>query len=327
MMEILQQNGLPALDELDLTIVRELEQDARASYAALASKLGTSPPTVRRRVNRLVDQGIIRISAISDSAALGYNTALVLGINAPPGELSTLASRLACVDEIKYLWFTAGRYDLLAMALYQNPEEYIRSFSVEVGRILGSGRMETLLSVKTVKRSWSLLTHTDLAATSFSGDIPTDLDLSVIKGLEMSPRITAKDLAENIGASLPAVRSSLRKLTSQGIIRAVSVTDPAAFGYNIRGVTLIQVHPSKLEALTNQLQVNSSVKQISLVLGAFNCMIWTSFQSSDEMGHFLIRELGNIPGVVHYESLVILRAQKASFNLASHEPTGTNARQ
>lgn len=317
MMEILKQNGLPALDELDLMIVRELEQDARVSYATLASKLGTSPPTVRRRVNRLVDQGIIRIGTISDSAALGYNTALVLGINAPPGELSTLASRLACVDEIKYLWFTAGRYDLLAMALYQNPEEYIRSFSVEVGRILGNGRMETLLSVKTVKRSWSLLTHTDLAATSFSGDIPTDLDLSVIKGLEMSPRITAKDLAENIGASLPAVRSSLRKLTSQGIVRVVCIPDPGAFGYLANGVTLIKVHPSSLKSVTDKLKVDPSVKHMTLTFGAFDCMIWTTFQSAAEMSDFLAQDLGTIPGVMHYESLVCLRLQKISVNLLS----------
>ena len=308
------ENSLKYPDELDLALIREMEQDARISYQALASKVGTSPQTAGRRVSRLIDKGIVRIAAVPDYTVLGYNTILILAINTPPGTVDTSVRQLISINSIKYLYVTAGRYDILAVALYRSLEEYMSSLQEEIGGIVDNVRIETMLSAKVIKIGWSHLSNSGTIATH-ADFIPTDLELSVMRELGKSPRVPVNELAHNIGASLPSVRSSLRKLISQGIIRIVSVTDPAAFGYTVMGVTLIQVHPSKLEALTNQLKANPSVKQIVLIVGAFNCMIWTSFQNSDQMHHFLVQDLGNMPGVVHYESLIILRTQKASFDL------------
>ena len=146
---------------------------------------------------------------------------------------------------------------------------------------------------------------------------PTALDLSVMAELGTSPRATLNELANNIGVSLPSVRSSINKLISQGIMRIVSVTDPAAFGHTVMGVTLIQVHPSKLDTLTNQLKSNPGIIAMALTIGAFNCMIWTSFEDSKQMRQFLDSDLGGMPGVVNYESLIVLGTKKASTNLMS----------
>jgi Lrp/AsnC family transcriptional regulator for asnA, asnC and gidA len=318
------QNGLPELDELDLMLVQELEKNARISYLALASKMGTSQPTVRRRFNRLVDQGIIAIAAVPAYAALGYRTILVLAINAPPGTLNTLTRQLASANSIKYFWITAGRYDVMAVGMYRSYEEYIRLFPEELGRIPANVKIETMLSVKVLKRSWAHLTDDVATVDSNSRVILTELDLSVMRGLEKSPRVPVKELAQDIGASLSSVRSSLLKLTSQGIIRAINNPDPAALGYNISGITLIQVHPSSLTTLTDKLKVNPSVHQMALTFGSFNCIVWTAFQNSDQMRHFLVEDLGNMPGVVNYESLVILGTQKTSFSLLSKNRSNVN---
>ena len=136
-----------------------------------------------------------------------------------------------------------------------------------------------------------------------------------MKALEKSPRMPTKKLASDIGASLPTIRSSLQRITSQGVIRIVSAPDPAVFGYAVSGITMIQVHPSSLEILIGKLKGNSSVKRMTLAIGAFNCLIWTSFQSLDQMSDFLTQDLGSIPGVLHHETLVVLNVQKKSFSL------------
>lgn len=57
------------------------------------------------------------------------------------------------------------------------------------------------------------------------------------------------------------------------------------------------------------------MKLVALTFGAFDCIIWTNFHNPHEMSDFLTRDLGNIPGVIHYENLVILRIHKRDISL------------
>lgn len=302
-------NDLRDLDELDLMLVRELGKDARISYRELASKLRASHSTVIRRAKRLLDQGIIKIVTILAYDALGYETFVIYAIKAPPGMVDTLAKQLASANSIKRILVTSGSYDVLAMALYKNPDEYMKLFPEEIGDIPTNARIETMLSFKLVKSSWYHPTN-NVAIASHLRFKPTELDLSVIRGLEKSPRASVNELAENTDASISSVRFSLRKLTSQGIVRVKGIPNPEAFGFTIMAATLIQVQPSKLSALTEKLQVHPAVNQINLIFGAFNCIIWTSFENANQMYDFLDQDLGNTPGVVHFENMIGLRIQK-----------------
>lgn len=63
------------LDELDQRIVAWLSADARASYREIGDDIGLSAPAVKRRVDRLLDAGVIeRFAAVIDPGALGWDT-------------------------------------------------------------------------------------------------------------------------------------------------------------------------------------------------------------------------------------------------------------
>lgn len=310
------QNGQLDLDELDLMLIRELEKDARISFLALASRLGTSQPTAQRRFNRLVDSGIITIAGRPAYDALGYSTIVNMAINAPPGELNILTEQLSAINSIKYIWVTAGQYNIMVVAFYRNYEDYLTSFQEEFSGIPRNARINTMLTVKAVKTDLTDL-YNDTAVISNSSTVITELDISVIKELEKFPRIPLTELAHEIGVSVPSARSSLRKLTSQGIIRIVATPVPSALGYTVLGIFFIQVHPSNLKALTDKFKLYPSVHGMAITIGAFNCLIWASFPDSDEMYDFMAHDLGNFPGVVHYESLWSLIFLKRSFNLMS----------
>lgn len=302
------------LDELDLRLLRELEQDARVSDVKLASKLGTSNSTVGRRVKRLIDQGIIMINVIPGYSALGYGTILTMAVKAPPGMVSVVAEQLASADNVEYLWITAGRYDILAVALYRSPEEYVKSFPEEIGDIPENTMIETMLSFKLTESGDPDPTKSPDAAVAFRSRFnPTELDFSLIRALQISPRASVNELAGNIGVSVSSVHASLRKLTSRGIIQVKGISKLETFGHTIWAVILIKVQPSTLKTVTDKLQVHPSVRHLRLHFGAFNCIMRTSFQNSEEMYAFLDRDLGSMPGIVHFESLVILRVQKYGF--------------
>lgn len=63
------------MDSLDQQIVSQLVADARASYAEIGNRVGLSAPAVKRRVDRLLDLGILQgFTAVVDPEALGWGT-------------------------------------------------------------------------------------------------------------------------------------------------------------------------------------------------------------------------------------------------------------
>lgn len=63
------------MDALDQQIVSQLVQDARASYAEIGGEVGLSAPAVKRRVDKLLDLGILQgFTAVVDPEALGWGT-------------------------------------------------------------------------------------------------------------------------------------------------------------------------------------------------------------------------------------------------------------
>ena len=61
------------MDSLDRAIIDHLLDDGRAGYAAIGSRVGLSAPAVKRRVDRLVADGVIRgFTVVIDSDHMGW---------------------------------------------------------------------------------------------------------------------------------------------------------------------------------------------------------------------------------------------------------------
>lgn len=63
------------LDETDEQILTALAENARATFAEIGERVRLSAPAVKRRVDRLLDTGVIRgFTTVIDRNALGWNT-------------------------------------------------------------------------------------------------------------------------------------------------------------------------------------------------------------------------------------------------------------
>src|SRR5437660_1141235 len=63
------------MDSIDQRIVSCLVSDARSSYAEIGSVVGLSAPAVKRRVDKLLERGVLRgFTAVVDPEALGWGT-------------------------------------------------------------------------------------------------------------------------------------------------------------------------------------------------------------------------------------------------------------
>lgn len=93
--------GNGAVDAVDVTILRALATDARATMADLARAVGLSAPSVTERVRRLEEAGVIRgYGAVIDPAALGLPLAAWIRIRPMPGQLRKTAEVLQGLDAV-----------------------------------------------------------------------------------------------------------------------------------------------------------------------------------------------------------------------------------
>jgi DNA-binding Lrp family transcriptional regulator len=117
------------LDQLDYDIIRALHADARLSASEIARQTGTNERTVRKRIDRLVEEGIIRLTAIVNPLAFGYVTAADILLDADPAHEAEIVQTLMSMPEITYLAFGQGNTEMSIEARFKDNDalrEFIR---------------------------------------------------------------------------------------------------------------------------------------------------------------------------------------------------------
>ncbi|MDX6281216.1 MAG: Lrp/AsnC family transcriptional regulator, leucine-responsive regulatory protein [Kribbellaceae bacterium] len=85
------QTEKPVLDELNIRLLIELSADPRLRTTELARRLGVSAPTVRERVTRLEESGVIRGYRLDiDPAAVGLPVAAWVRLRPGPGQIQRI---------------------------------------------------------------------------------------------------------------------------------------------------------------------------------------------------------------------------------------------
>lgn len=113
----------PEFDGIDFRIMEMLRRDGRTPVLELARVIGAPETTVRKRLKRLLEQGFIRVVAVSSARALGYKRELVFTIKTEPGKALDVARQLAGVDAVRFVAFGMGSFDLLVNTIFRTEEE------------------------------------------------------------------------------------------------------------------------------------------------------------------------------------------------------------
>jgi DNA-binding Lrp family transcriptional regulator len=99
------------MDDLDREILDVLRRDARTPYTAIADRIGVSEGTVRNRVDRLIEDGIIERFTVSTRT--GNVKAMVeIGV-AVDVDTNSLADRMVQWDEVDFVWQVSGEEDIV----------------------------------------------------------------------------------------------------------------------------------------------------------------------------------------------------------------------
>lgn len=141
------------IDELDHRVVALLQVDGRMSYRALADAVHLSPSSIRSRVRRLIDAGVIRISAIPSGGLSRNRVAVGVGIvlcdDAEPVRRYILDSRA-----IEFAARSHGSYDFIATIAGSTPASVL-SVIEEMRALPQVGALETWTHLDIIKEDYT----------------------------------------------------------------------------------------------------------------------------------------------------------------------------
>ncbi len=100
------------MDDIDRAIVAHLRKNGRATNQQIADILGLTAATVSSRIRRMEDANALRVVAVSDFSAHGYNVLLEVAIEVDGRPASEVAEELAKLPEVFAAHLVTGRYDI-----------------------------------------------------------------------------------------------------------------------------------------------------------------------------------------------------------------------
>lgn len=142
------------LDDIDKAIIRELQIDGRVAYAQLGPKVGLSQAAARQRVQRLIENGVTQVVAVTNPLVLGFNLQAMIGINAD-GDLRAIAEKLSEVPELDYVVITSGRFDLLVEVVCADNEELLSLVADVIRTVPGVRATEVFTYLHLQKQTYS----------------------------------------------------------------------------------------------------------------------------------------------------------------------------
>ncbi|WP_435130960.1 Lrp/AsnC family transcriptional regulator [Actinacidiphila sp. bgisy144] len=148
-------NGASAsIDAVSKAIIEQLQEDGRRPYAAIGKAVGLSEAAVRQRVQKLLDQGVMQIVAVTDPLTVGFRRQAMVGVNVE-GDLEPVADALAALDEVEYVVLTAGSFDLLVEIVCEDDDHLLEMINKRIRALPGVRTTETFVYLKLRKQTYT----------------------------------------------------------------------------------------------------------------------------------------------------------------------------
>ena len=130
------------VDEIDERIIEMLIEDGRRPYTEIAKRLNLSESTVRKRVQALVEEGVIRRFTIEvEPSKLGLRTVAIIGVDVDPPRLLEVAQRLSQLREARWVATSTGDHMIMMEVWISDGRALTRLISERIGRIEGVKRV------------------------------------------------------------------------------------------------------------------------------------------------------------------------------------------
>jgi len=126
------------MDEKDRRIIELMREDARRTFTDIAEELGVSEATVRKRVSKMEESGVIKNYTVEvDPSKLGYDTVVLLGLDVDPEYLVEAAEKINNMEEVKSTYTCTGDHMIMTEVWTKDSSHLGELMSNKIAKIEG----------------------------------------------------------------------------------------------------------------------------------------------------------------------------------------------
>lgn len=135
------------IDELNIAIFRCL-REGRKSFKAIAEDLSVSENTIRSRVAKLEDEGVLEITGLVDPEAVPRHRVVMVGVKLTSMNLVMKGGEFSRLRGVVSVSVVTGRFDLILVVLLKEGFDLLEFYTEEVSRLEGVQSVETFVVYK-----------------------------------------------------------------------------------------------------------------------------------------------------------------------------------
>jgi len=135
------------IDSINLSIIKHL-RDGRKSYKKIAEELSISENTVRTRVNKLIEEGVLEIAGLVDAEAVSDHRIVIVGVKLATMELVKKGQEFSRLRGVISVSVVTGRFDLIIVVLLKPGFGLLEFYTEEVSRLKDVQSVETFVVYK-----------------------------------------------------------------------------------------------------------------------------------------------------------------------------------
>ncbi len=135
------------IDETNIKIIKYL-RNGRESYRNIADELGITENTVRSRVNKLIEEGILDISGVVDPEAISGHRIAFVGVKLAKLDLVKKGKEFSELRGVVSVSVVTGRFDLIVIVLLKEGFNLLEFYTNEVYKLKDVRSVETFVVYK-----------------------------------------------------------------------------------------------------------------------------------------------------------------------------------
>jgi Lrp/AsnC family transcriptional regulator, leucine-responsive regulatory protein len=143
--------GTYEIDGVDRKIIAALKADGRATNQQIAQSLKMAAATVSTRIRRLEELNVMRVVAVSDFSAVGYNVLLAIGVEVKGRGADDVAKDLANLKQVLAVHLVTGARDIEILVALKGFDELKDFLLNEIGKVRGIHRLTPAVAVDIIK--------------------------------------------------------------------------------------------------------------------------------------------------------------------------------
>jgi Lrp/AsnC family transcriptional regulator for asnA, asnC and gidA len=135
------------IDKTNLSIIKHL-RNGRKSFQKIASELAVSENTVRARVQKLTEKGILDINGVINPESIDGHRVVIVGVKLQSMDLVSKGQEFSNLKGVVSVSVVTGRFDLILVVLLKSGFGLLEFYTEEVSKIQKVQSVETFVVYK-----------------------------------------------------------------------------------------------------------------------------------------------------------------------------------